>query len=70
VRSSRIDLDDAASMPDETDPRAMAQWARRMSEEMGEDMGPEFDEMVSRMESGESPEDVMAGGDDLGDDDL
>jgi hypothetical protein len=31
---------------------------RKMSEETGEDMGPEFDEMVGRLEAGESPDDV------------
>jgi hypothetical protein len=42
---------------DENDPRAMAAWARRMQQESGEDMGPEFDDMVSRMERGESLDD-------------
>ena len=41
---------------DESDPRAMASWARRMQREMGEDLGPEFDEMVDRVERGESME--------------
>jgi hypothetical protein len=31
---------------------------RKMGEEMGEDMGPEFDEMVGRMEAGEDPEEI------------
>jgi hypothetical protein len=31
---------------------------RRMSQEVGEDMGPEFDEMVGRLEAGESPEQI------------
>jgi putative FmdB family regulatory protein len=48
---------------DEDDPRAVARWARRMRDETGEDMGPEFDEMVGRMERGESPEEIMAGED-------
>ncbi len=43
---------------DESDPRSMARWMRKMSQEMGEDMGPEFDEMVDRLEAGESPEDI------------
>ena len=66
----RVDLDDPSSMPDESDPRAMARWARQMSEEMGEDMGPEFDEMVGRMEAGESPDDLMEAGDFDDDDDF
>jgi hypothetical protein len=31
---------------------------RKMSQEMGEDIGPEFDEVVDRLESGQSPEDI------------
>jgi len=43
---------------DENDPRAMASWARKMQREMGEDMGPEFDDMIDRMERGESMDDL------------
>lgn len=52
---------------DESDPRSVARWARRMAQESGEDLGSEFDDMVGRMEAGESPDDVM-GGAGLGDD--
>ena len=38
---------------DESDPRQMAAWARRMQSRLGEDLGPEFDEMVDRLEAGE-----------------
>ncbi len=31
-----------------------------MGDEVGEDMGPEFDEVVTRLERGESPEDIEA----------
>jgi hypothetical protein len=31
---------------------------RKMSAEMGEDLGPEFDEVVGRLESGEDPESI------------
>jgi putative FmdB family regulatory protein len=48
----------ALSGLDENDPRSIAHWMRKMSQETGEDMGPEFDEMVDRLEAGESPEDV------------
>jgi hypothetical protein len=70
-RGGSIDFDDPSSMDaiDENDPRAMARLARRMRDEMGEDMGPEFDEMVSRMEAGEMPDDMDGGGDFGGDDD-
>src|SRR5947207_11424438 len=37
---------DPAAMGDPEDPRAMADWMRRMSREMGEDLGDDFDEMV------------------------
>jgi len=46
---------------DENDPRSMARFARRMRDEMGEDMGPDFDDAIAKMESGEFPDD---GGDD------
>ena len=39
---------------DESDPRAMAAWARKMQREVGENLGPEFDEMVDRLERGDS----------------
>jgi putative FmdB family regulatory protein len=43
---------------DENDPRSVARWARKMSKQVGEDLGPEFDEMVGRLEAGEDPESV------------
>jgi putative FmdB family regulatory protein len=73
VHRSGIDFDDPASVDDidESDPRAVARWARRMRDEMGEDMGPEFDEMVGRMEAGEMPDDIAGEeGFDEGDDDF
>ena len=44
---------------DENDPQSVARWARRMKDEMGEDLGPEFDTMVDRIAAGEDPESVM-----------
>ena len=32
---------------------------RQMQRETGEELGPEFDEMVDRMETGEMPEDLQ-----------
>ncbi len=46
---------------DENDPRSIARWARRLGREMGEDLGPEFHEMVERMEAGELPPEEGAG---------
>jgi hypothetical protein len=31
---------------------------RKMKQEMGEDVGPEFDEVVDRLEAGQSPEEI------------
>lgn len=45
---------------DENDPSSVGRWMRRMGQEMGEDMGDGFDEMVDRLEAGDSPEDVDA----------
>ncbi|MEI6046503.1 MAG: zinc ribbon domain-containing protein [Chloroflexota bacterium] len=43
------------------DPRSVARWARKMGQEsgMGEELGPEFDEALNRIEAGEDPEAVM-----------
>jgi putative FmdB family regulatory protein len=41
---------------DEEDPRSLGRFMRKMSKEMGEDMGDEFNEVVDRLEKGESPE--------------
>ena len=42
---------------DENDPRSMARFARRMRDEMGEEMGPDFDEAIAQMEDGQMPDD-------------
>jgi len=64
-------LDDDALMSgfDENDPRAMAAWAKKMRREMGEDMGPEMDEMIEKMERGESLDNDFGGEDDFDDED-
>ncbi len=44
---------------DENDPKSMARFMKKMGNEMGgEDLGPEFHEMVDRLESGENPEEI------------
>ena len=63
-----LDEDRMMSGFDENDPKAMAAWARKMQREMGEEMGPEFDEMVERLERGESLEDDFGGEDGFDDD--
>ncbi len=50
----------------ENDPKAMGKMMRRMGKEMGEDVPPEFDEVVDRLESGQSPEDIESSMPDLG----
>jgi putative FmdB family regulatory protein len=52
----------------EDDPKAMGQMMRKMGKEMGEDLPPEFDEVVDRLESGQSPEDIEKAIPDLGSD--
>ena len=47
---------------DENDPRSMAKFARRMRDEMGEDLGPDFDQAIEQMEAGEMPDDDGADG--------
>lgn len=43
---------------DENDPRSLARFMRKMGDELGEDLGDEFEEVVDRLEAGESPEDI------------
>ena len=38
----------------ENDPRALGQMMKRMGNEMGEDLPPEFDDVVDRLEAGQS----------------
>jgi putative FmdB family regulatory protein len=52
----------------EDDPQALGRMMRKMSREMGEDLGPEFDEVVDRLEAGQSPEDIEEALPDLGND--
>jgi putative FmdB family regulatory protein len=54
----------------EDDPRAMGRMMRQMSSELGEEMGPEFDEVVGRLEAGQAPEDIEKDLPDLGGGDL
>ncbi len=79
VRSEESHLDDMADLSalpdfDESDPRSLGRWMRKMSAETGEDLGPEFEEVVGRLEAGQSPEEIEKtmpelmgeGGEDLG----
>jgi putative FmdB family regulatory protein len=66
ARSEESRLDDLADPSSleglENDPRALGRMLRKMKDEMGSetegDIGPEFDEVVNRLEKGQSPEDI------------
>ena len=58
--------DSALAGLDEDDPKSIGRFMRKMSREMGEDMGDEFNEVVDRLESGESPESIEESMPDLG----
>ena len=73
VRSEEGRLDDMADPAmldglDENDPKSLARWMRKMSAEMGEEMPQEFDEVVDRLEAGQSPEEIEESMPDLGGD--
>ena len=58
---SRMDsLADPAALGDldENDPQSLARFMRKMASETGEDLGPEFDEVIGRLEAGEDPETI------------
>ena len=65
---SRLDdFDDPSSLDGlEDDPRALGRMMRKMGSEMGEEVGPEFDEVVHRLEAGQSPEEIEAALPDMG----
>lgn len=58
--------DSALTHLDEDNPKAIGQFMRKMSQEVGEDMGQEFNEVVGRLESGESPDSIEKSLPDLG----
>ena len=63
------DLTDPSGLGDldENDPKSMARWMRKMSAESGEEMPEEFDEVMGRLESGQSPEEIEEAMPDLAD---
>lgn len=65
IRVARSDESRLESLADpgnlaglEDDPRALGRMMRQMKGELGEDMGDVFDEVVDRLEKGQSPEDI------------
>jgi hypothetical protein len=72
IRSEESQVDDMTDDAmladiDENDPRSLGRWMRKMSQEMGEELGPEFDEIVGRLEAGEDPEEIEKSMPELGD---
>lgn len=54
----------------DSDPRSVGRWMRQMGPEFRDDLGPEFDQIVDRMEAGEVPGEEENGETDLGEDEL
>jgi putative FmdB family regulatory protein len=72
LRSDEGRLDDLSDPEalggiDENDPKSLARFMRKMATETGEDLGPEFEEMVGRLEAGEDPESIEESMPDLAD---
>jgi len=66
-RMEHLADDPALAGVDESDPKSMARYLKRMGQEMGEEGGPEFDQAVEEMERGEAGEgDVDSGAADFG----
>jgi putative FmdB family regulatory protein len=59
--------DDFAGMEGiEEDPKALARMMKKMGSEMGEELPSEFNEVVDRLEAGQSPEEIESAIPDLG----
>lgn len=50
----------------EDDPKALGRMMRKMGGEMGEDLPPEFNDVVDRLEAGQSPDEIESALPDLG----
>jgi putative FmdB family regulatory protein len=67
--SSRLDnMTDDSMMDDlaDADPATLGRYMRQMGQEVGEDLGDEFHEVVDRLERGESPDDIESSMPNLG----
>ena len=58
LKSEDAQLDDLADPSsfgdlDENDPKSVARWARKLGQQMGEDLGDDWSEMVDKLEAGE-----------------
>jgi len=65
-------LEDSALVKglEQNDPRALAEWSRRMGQEGGTVPEPEFNEMMERLESGEMPSEWGGAGETSSGDEL
>ena len=66
VRSEDARLDDLTSDAalgdvDESDPKSMARWMKKMGSELGEDLGDDFDAMTDEMAQGDDGGDADGG---------
>jgi hypothetical protein len=52
----------------EDDPKALGRMMRKMGSEMGEELPAEFDDVVDRLEAGQSPEEIESALPDMGGD--
>jgi putative FmdB family regulatory protein len=59
-------MDESALEGLEKDPKALGRMMKKMGKEMGEDIPPEFDDVVDRLEAGQSPEEIESAMPDLG----
>jgi putative FmdB family regulatory protein len=59
-------MDESALDGLEDDPKALGHMMKKMGKEMGEDLPPEFDDVVDRLEAGQSPEEIESALPDLG----
>jgi len=75
VRIAKSEDSRMASMADsfsgiedmDDDPQEMGRMMRKMGKEMGEELPPEFNEVVDRLEKGQSPEEIESAVPNLGD---
>lgn len=71
AKSEERRLDDMAEPDflgdvDENDPRSLARAMKKMGQELGENLPPEFNEVTDRLEAGEDPESIEASMPELG----
>lgn len=66
ARMAALENDPMLDKLEDADPATMGRYLRQMGEAAGEDLGPEFNEVIGRLERGEDPETIEADMPDLG----